>query len=190
MEQMAEKTVSGAAAAERTPALLVRPRFELASALAECIPATLLGAFLIPLVAGTLLFILLSLTGLSRFVSIPAVYGGLLFLCLVVIPPAFYEVRRRALSRTLYRFQGGYLDFQFFRYYLIRQRGRIRLADIENVSERAGVLQERLGLTTVYLLVPGLSYQAQGGFPGLKLSDIPGGRGAARRIQEQIEAAT
>lgn len=172
---------------KKHPLLSLRPKFDMTIFILEALPVVFAGTAGLVMVVGTFIFILFSLIGLSKFIPASSIYTILFVLGIALIPPLFFEIKRRAFQRTFWNFYDNYIEFQFFRYYLVRERGRLHYADISNVIQRAGAIQERLHLTTILLLSPSSSYIARDRIPGLKIADIPDANSIGQRIQNIID---
>lgn len=153
----------------------LRPLFSPLLAGLEAAAFALVGATALAVVLGTLLLLFLTLLGAAVGF---ALYFGLFMLGLLLLPPAYYKIKRKAYDGTHYRFYDDSLEFDHFPQLLIRRRGRIFYRDIAQAAVRTGLAQQREGLASLYLLVPALGAM-HGGFPGLKISDVP---------QEQAES--
>jgi hypothetical protein len=177
--------------AKTPPLFALRSRFDQALTLVEAAPAGVVGAVFSAFVAGTAVYILLSIIGLGRFLSVEGVLGLFFVLGFALSPAAYYEIKKFAYKNTFYAFYDDWLEYQEFRFFVTRRRGRVRLRDIRDVYERASPLQARRTLTSLYLAVPGMNPAAerQGGFSGLKILDVPENSGARDKIVELIEAS-
>jgi hypothetical protein len=151
----------------------------------QCLLVVLPAAFGATLFIGTLFFIILSF--LFKHVGAGGVYSVALVLSLVIIPPIFYELKKRAYQRTAFNFYEDYLDFQYFRFYINRRRGRVRYADIADVSQHASMLQEQQRLLTIDLYVPAMGLRQQTSFAGLRLVDVPRAQDYMTRIIDILE---
>src|SRR3982751_705155 len=96
---------------KRRPILSVRPKFDPGLTMVEALVTTLGGFLVATILFGTFFFIFLSLIGLGRHLSASGIYGFFLVVSLLGIPPLFYEVKKRALQRTIYNFYDDYMDF-------------------------------------------------------------------------------
>lgn len=171
------------------PVMTVRPRFVPHMAMIEALGATLVGTALLTMMGGTLLLILLALTGLTRFMPGWMPHYIMLTAGIVALPPLYYEAKRRAYDRTWYAFYEDYLEFQAFSWMINRQTGRVRYTDIADISQTASALQERENLKTIFLFVPAMGYRNPRGFSGVSLPDIAEGKGFGAKIQDLIERA-
>lgn len=170
---------------KKRPLLALKPRFAPKTAVAEAILPSLLGTVIGTVAGGTFFYILFSIIGLTKFVSVSAIYTVFFLLSLTLLPAAFYEVKRRALSQTVYLFYSNHLEFQNFQFYINRRRGRVRYDDINDVFMKSGWMQGLSGLTTLYLFVPTMG--VEGGFSGLRIKDIPDDRRIASKIMAIVE---
>lgn len=171
---------------KKKPLLSIRPHFDQALAFYESLPATMLSVVVGTGVLGTFFYIILSFIGLGRFISGGTVYLCFFLLCLALTPAVFYELKKKAFSRTAFHFYDGYLEYQNFRFYISRRRGRVRYDDIADVAQRASFLEGLHGLTTVYIYVPNMGYQSNQAFAGIKITNIPDRSNAAGRILDLI----
>lgn len=155
----------------------------------EAVPAGIAGVTVGVFLGATFIFILLNIVGLGRFVSAAALYDIFFILSLALTPALYYEVKKNAWRRTVFRFFDDYLEYQDFKFLITRRRGRVRLRDITDVYERASPLQARRVLTTVYLSIPNMAgpNNIRGAFTGLKIADVPENGGLQERIIELIE---
>ena len=172
---------------KRRPILSVRPKFDPGLTMVQALVTTLGGFIVTTILFGTFFFIFLSLIGLGRHLSATGIYGFFFGLSLLGIPPLFYEVKKRALQRTIYNFYDDYMDFQYFHYYINRRRGRVRYADIADIAQHASALQEHQRLITIFLYVPGMGMGRRGEFAGVKMADLPQSRDYMTKIMDLIE---
>lgn len=162
--------------ARAVPQLSVRPVFDQGLAMVQAVIAGVVGTVVMTLAGGTLLYILIMLLGLGRLIPAGYVYGLVLVASIVLLPPLFFEMKKKACRQTVCHFYGDYADFQFFRFYLSRRRGRFQYADVQDVFQRANALQEQRALTTLYIYVPALAAQLGFGpreLPAVPVNDVP-----------------
>src|SRR5882724_2110176 len=95
---------------KRRPILSVRPKFDSGLAMIQSLAMTLGGFIVTTVLLGTVFFIFLSIVGLGRHLSASGIYGFFCAASLLGIPPIFYEVKKRALQRTIYNFYDDYMD--------------------------------------------------------------------------------
>lgn len=171
------------------PLLSLRPKFDPGLTVVESIPLGLVGAVTLTFLVGTPIFILLSLIGLSAFISLSAFYGLFFVLGLALCPAAYYEAKKFAYKNTFYHFYEDWLEYQDFKFFLIKRRNRVRLRNVSDVFESASPLQARRVLASIYVAVPGMDIMAQsrGGFSGLKIIDIPENSGLREKIIDLVE---
>ena len=167
------------------PILSVRLQFSNTMTMVQCLLVVLPGSMTATFLVGAFFFIILSMMGAK--VSASGIFAVFFALSLVVIPPVFYEIKKRAYKRTAFNFYQGYLDFQYFRYYLNRRRGRVRYADIVDVSQHASMLQEHQRLITIDLYIPAMGLRRQGDFSGLHLTDVPRSQDYLTKVIDLIE---
>lgn len=172
---------------KKKPILSIRPHFDPALAVVESLPATLVATVAGTAVAGTFFHILFSALGITRFIPGSVLYMSLFLMSVTLSPAVFYELKKRALKRTAYHFYDSYLEFQNFRFFINRRRGRVRYEDIADITQHASFLEGLNGLTTVYLYVPGMGYQTFGSFTGVKMTDIRENSQSASRILDMVE---
>jgi hypothetical protein len=170
------------------PVLAIRPHFDQPLTMVHAGLFTAVSCLVITVVAGTFFYILLSILGLGRFIAASYIYGLLFVGAIAVIPPLFFEMRKKAYERTAFLFYGDYLEFQYFQFYLSRRRGRIRYADIKDVSQHASALQEHRRLTTIDLYVPSMGYRGRG-FSGVSMTDLPQRADYMSQIMRILEVA-
>ncbi len=154
------------------PVFSLRPVFDDTIAKIQCAGVAFVGMTVVTLVLGTLLYLVLSIIGLGGIIRPGWVYGLLILASVVVLPPLFYEAKRRAYAATVYHFYEDRLEFQNFKYFLTRQRARIFYAAVSDAFQKANVMQEQKHLTTITLYVPELREQQPRSFPGIRLVDI------------------
>jgi hypothetical protein len=154
------------------PLLTVRPRFDTGISMLQAVAMTAAGSVLLTIGGGTVLYVFLSLTGLTRFISVGYLYGFILVLSILVLPALFFEIRKKAFQRTAWHFYSGWVEFQYFHLWINRRRGRLRYADISDVLQQATTLQEQRGLIDIYIYAPSMAHRT-GAFPGLRLYDLP-----------------
>ncbi|MDE1151361.1 MAG: hypothetical protein PW788_02395 [Micavibrio sp.] len=172
---------------KKRPILSVRPQFDPGLAMVQSLMAA--GVLFLPvtIVGGMLVYILFTIVGLAKFIPASGVFGFFLIMSIAGIPPLFYEIKKRALQRTLYNFYDDYIDFQYFHFYLNRRRGRVRYRDVTDINQHASALQEQRRLTTIYLYVPTMSFAR--GFSGVKMEDLPQSKGYLTKVMDLIEAS-
>lgn len=173
---------------KKRPILSIRPHFDPGLAMVQSLIVTAGGFIVVTIIGGILAYFLLSLILPSKFVKLSYVLQFFALVSIAGIPPLFYEIKKRALQRTLYNFHVDYLDFQFFHFYLNRRRGRLWYRDIADITQHASALQEHQRLTTIYLYAPVMagSYGHRG-FPGLKLEDLPQAKGHLSKIMDVVD---
>ncbi len=154
------------------PIFSLRPVFDDTITKVQCVGVSIIGMTVVTLVVGTLLYLLLSIIGLGGIIRPGWVYGLLILASVVALPALFYEAKRRAYAATAYHFYEDHMEYQDFKYYVTRQRGRIFYAGVTDATQKANFLQEQKHLTTITLYVPELREQQPRSFPGLKLVDI------------------
>ena len=170
----------------KPPLLTVRPHFDQGLTTLQAILFTLIGFLLVTIVLGTFVFILFSIIGLTKIIPAGYIYGLFLVGSIVVLPPLFFEMKKKAYARTVYHFHDDHVDFQYFQFFISMRRGRIRYRDISDVTQQANALQEQRRLTNVYLYVPSMAYNARA-FAGIKISDVPMRQDTMTRIMDMIE---
>ena len=171
----------------KPPLLHIRPNFSSFVAILESLIVSLVGIMMLTFVGGIILLALFSFIGLGRFISGSTIFATLFIFGLVVLPPLYYEIKRKACKNTFYNFYDNYVEFQRFQYMINRRTGRIGYRDIINVVENANFIQQREKLTSVYLFAPDIALAMNGEFPGLKMTDIPQSRAQIKRIFSLIE---
>lgn len=171
---------------KKRPYLSVRPQFDPGLAMVQSILVTVAGFFVLTVVGGVFTLILFMIIGLSHYISSSFVFGFYMLASIAGIPPLFYEMKKRALQRTLFNFYDDYLDFQYFQFYLNRRRGRIWYRDIADITQHASAPQEHQRLTTISLYVPGLNAY-QRGFSGIKMEDLPQSKGYLTKIMDVVQ---
>lgn len=170
------------------PLLTVKSVFVSPLIMWQALPWILGGTLALTAVGGTMLWLLCVLLGLGKIVSPGTPY----FLCFVAglagIAPLYYEMRRRIAQKAFCRFYADYLEYEVFGPFFRHHAGRVFYRDIADMRQRANVLQQRYGLKTIYLAVPGLDWSDRG-FSGLKIEDVPSGKGTGKRIQTLLDHA-
>lgn len=171
---------------KKAPLLSLRPQFDPGLAMVQALGVTVAGTVVLTVAGGTLFYVLIMIFGLGRFVPAGWVYGLFFVGSLVVLPPYFYELKKRAYLRTVYNFYEDYVDFQSFKFYLNPRRGRVRYRDIADIVQQASTLQDQRRLTNIYLSVPSMGL-GRSGFSGVQISDVPVAAGHATRIMDIVE---
>lgn len=166
--------------------LSVRPQFDPGLAMVQSIMVTAAGFFIVTFLGGIITFLLFTIIGLSNYISFSVIFGFYALLSLAGIPPLYYEIKKRAMQRTLFNFYDDYLDFQYFQFYINRRRGRVWYRDIADITQHATALQEHQRLTTIHIYVPGLAQQSQRGVAGVKLEDLPQSKGYLTKIMDIV----
>jgi len=169
---------------KKRPYLSIRPQFDPGLAMVQSLIVTAVGFLAVTVVGGIFTLLLFAIIGLN--VNATNIFGFFMLLGLAGIPPVFYELKKRALQRTLYNFYEDYIDFQYFHWYLNRRRGRIWYRDIADITQHASALQEHQRLTSIYLFVPGLASQ-QGRFSGVKMEDLPQAKGYLTKVMDVVQ---
>lgn len=170
----------------KKPLMTVRPLFVPKIAMWRAVPWVIGGTFFLTVAGGTVFWLLLVLSGLSRFVSPGVPY----FICFVAglagIAPLYFELRKKIFSQSFCRFFEQYLEYEVYTFFFQHHSGRVWYRDIAKMHQRADFLQQRDHLKTIYLSVPGMDWSDRG-FYGLKLVDVPSGKGIGRRIQTLLD---
>jgi len=171
----------------KPPLLRIRPHFSSFIAILESLVVSLVGIVMSTFVGGMVLLVLFSFIGLGRFISGGTIFATLFIFGLVVFPPLYYEIKRKACKNTFYNFYDNYVEFQRFQYMINRRTGHIGYRDIVNVAENANFIQQREKLTSVYLFAPDITPAMNREFPGLKMTDIPRSGDQIKQIFSLIE---
>jgi hypothetical protein len=174
---------------KKTPLLTVKPVFDPGLAMMESLPACAAGTVVSVFLGATLIVLLLGALGLGNLIGAGSVYSTFFVLGLAATPALYFEAKKAAYRRTVFHFHADYLEYQDFRFFLNRRRGRVRLRDIDDVLERTSFLQSRRGLSSVYLVIPSFPQRLQGPLPGLKIPDVPDQAGLRDKIIDLIEAS-
>lgn len=169
------------------PVFSVRPFFDQPLAIVHSMVAMVAGTLVLTIVGGFLLYILVLMLGLSRFIAPGYVFGLVLVASIVCVAPIYFDLRRKAYQRTIWHFYDTHVDFQFFRYYTGRQRARLHYRDITHIAQRASALQEQRGLTTIYLHAPAMNFHNSRAFSGLKIFDVQLRADYMTRIMDIVE---
>ena len=140
------------------PLLTIRPHFDQGLVTVQSLLFTAVAFLLVTIIGGTIFYVLLQLIGLGRFVAAGYVYGLFLVGSLVVLPPLFFELKKKAYSRTFFRFYDDYLEFQYFQFMLLQRRSRLRYRDVSDVVQAGGARQTHRRLNTHLLLAPHSNY--------------------------------
>lgn len=171
---------------KKQPLLTVRPHFDQGLVTVQALIFTSVGFVLMTMIGGTLFYILLHMIGIGRFFSGGHIYGLFLIGSLVVLPPLFFEVKKKAYARTFFRFYDDYLEYQYFQFLISPRRGRVRYRDIDDVMQAGGALQAQRMLTSILILIPGFNRHPRA-FSGLKIDDVPQKLDLMPRILDLIE---
>jgi hypothetical protein len=171
---------------KKQPLLTVRPHFDQGLVTVQALLFTAVTFLLVTMIGGTLFYILLHLIGIGRFFNAGHIYGLFLIGSLVVSPPLFFEVKKKAYARTFFRFYEDYLEYQYFQFLISPRRGRVRYRDIDDVMQAGGALQSQRMLTNILIAVPGLNRHPRA-FSGLKIEDVPQKLDLMPRILDLIE---
>ena len=167
------------------PLLTIRPHFDQGLVILQAVLFTAAAFLLVTIIGGTLFYILLQLIGLG-FISPGYVYGLFLVASIVVLPSVFFELKKKAYSRTFFRFYDDYLEFQYFQFMLSQRRGRVRYRDVADVVQAGGALQSQRMLTSILIMVPGMNYNPRA-FSGVKIDDVPQKLDLMPKILDLIE---
>jgi hypothetical protein len=171
---------------KKQPVLTVRPHFDQGLVTVQALLFTAVAFLLVTVIGGTLFFILLHLVGIGRFFSAGHIYGLFLVGSLVVLPPLFFEIKKKAWGRTFFRFYEDYLEYQYFQFLISPHRGRVRYRDVDDVLQAGGALQNQRMLTTILISVPGMNRHPRA-FSGLRIEDVPQKLDLMPRILDLIE---
>lgn len=171
---------------KKQPLLTIRPHFDQGLVTVQALLFTGVGFILTTLIGGTLFFILLHMIGIGRFFSAGHIYGFFLIGSIVVLPPLFFELKKKAYARTFFRFYEDYLEYQYFQFLISPRRGRIRYRDVEDVMQEGGALQSQRMLTSILISVPGMNRHPRA-FSGLRIEDVPMKLDLMPRILDFIE---
>lgn len=168
------------------PLLAVRPAFVSQLVMWQALPWILGGTLALTTVGGTALWLICVLLGLKNVISPGTPY----FICLIAglagIAPLYYELRRRIAQKSFCRFFSDRVEYEIFGSFFRHHAGRIFYRDIADMRQRADILQQRYSLKTIYLSVPDIGWSDRG-FSGLKLEDLPAGKGIGKRIQTLLD---
>jgi hypothetical protein len=168
---------------KKRPLLSVRPTFDSSLTLLQSVGVSLLGIFVLTILLGTFFYIILSFMN-PRAAS--ASYWFFLIVSGFGVPIFFFELKKKAYQRTLFNFHEDYLEFQYFKFYLNRRRGRVRYAEITGIDQHASALQDHQRLTTIYINVPSMNFR-RGVFAGLELYDLPQAKNYLNKIIDIVE---
>lgn len=170
----------------KKPLMTVAPSFVPRIIMWRALPWVLGGTFVLTVAGGTILWFLISIMGFGRAVSAGVPY----FLCFVAgltgIAPFYYELQRKIYARTFCHFFEQHLEYETYTLLFRHHAGRVRYRDISGMYQRSNFLQQRDNLKTIYLVVPEMDWQDRG-FYGVKLIDVPVGKGIGRRIQTLLD---
>lgn len=173
---------------KKRPILSIRPHFDPGLAMVQSIMVTAVGFIVVTAVGSILTYIILSLILPAKFVKFGVILQFFMLISIAGIPPLFYEIKKRALQRTLYNFHVDYLEFQFFHFYINRRRGRLWYQDIADITQHASFLQEHQRLTTIFLYAPSmLGIYGRRGYPGLKMEDLPQSKGYLNKVMDVVD---
>jgi hypothetical protein len=168
---------------KKRPLLSVRPTFDSSLTLLQAVGVSILGVFVLTILLGTFFYILLS------FMNARAAGASYWFFLIVTgfgVPIFFFELKKKAYQRTLFNFHEDYLEFQYFKFYLNRRRGRVRYSEITDIAQHASMLQDHQRLTTIYITVPSMAYR-RSSFAGLELYDLPQSKNYLNKIIDIVE---
>lgn len=180
------------AAAKPKPIFSVRPVFDTHLTMIEAAPITIVGIAAGTAVVGTLIYILLYMLGIGKYIPGGAFYTVMFFLSITLTPAAYYELKKRAYARTVCHFYDTYLEFQDFRYFINRRRGRVKYDDIRDIGQQSSLFEGLCHLATVSIYVPGMGYQYtySNGFSGLRLRGIPERSDLSARLLDLIQSGS
>lgn len=173
---------------KKRPILSIRPHFDPGLAMVQSIMVTAVGFIVVTMAGSIFTYLLLSLILPAKFVKFSLIMQFFLLISVAGIPPLFYEIKKRALQRTLYNFHEDYLEFQYFHFYVNRRRGRLWYRDIADITQHASFLQEHQRLTTIYLYAPSMvGAYGQRGFMGLKLEDLQQSKSYLNKVMDVVD---
>lgn len=173
---------------KKRPILSIRPHFDPGLAMVQAIMVTAVGFIVVTAAGSIFTYIILSLILPAKFVKFGFILQFFLLISIAGIPPLFYEIKKRALQRTLYNFHADYLEFQFFHFYVNRRRGRLWYHDIADVTQHASFLQEHQRLTTIFLYAPSmLGVYGRRGYPGIKIEDLQQSKGYLNKVMDVVD---
>jgi|GEM_PF-1401853 len=170
----------------KKPILTIRPLFDQGLTTVQAILFAAVAFLPVTIIAGTLLYVLLSLIGLGNFINASYLYGLILIASIVCLPPLFFEMKKKAYGRTVFHFFDDYMDYQHMPFYLNLRRSRLRYRDITDVRMEGQVLQEQRRLTNILLYVPDMAPNRRA-FGGVKIPDVPITQDYMARIMDLIE---
>jgi hypothetical protein len=176
---------------KKRPILTIRPRFDPGLSMIEAGLATVGGFLVTTFLLGTFFFLIFSAIGLTRHLSGGSFYTFFMVLSVIAIPPAFYELKKRAYQRTIFNFYEDTIEFQYFSFFLTRRRGRVRYTDITDLVQDASALQEHQNLQSIYIFIPGMAglrQRQRRSFSGLKIVDVPTDKDYMTVLAELIDA--
>ena len=173
---------------KKAPLLTIRPLFDQGLATIQAVLFTVVAFLPVTIIVGTLLFVLLGLIGLGRFIDGSYIYGFILIVSIVCLPPVFFEMKKRAYGRTVFHFFEDHVDYQYMPFYMGLRRSRLRYRDIADVRMEGQMLQEQRRLTNILIYVPSMAPNART-FGGLKVPDVPMSQDYMIRIMDLIESS-
>lgn len=173
---------------KKSPILSIRPVFDQGLVTLQSVLFTAVAFILTTVIGGTIFFMLLHLIGLGRFVDASYIYGIFLIASIVLLPPLFFELKKRAYGRTVFHFFEDHVDYQYMHFYISLRRSRVRYREISDVRMEGHALQEQRRLTNIYITVPSMAQHPRA-FAGIKIPDVPMSQDYLARILDMVESS-
>jgi len=167
----------------------VQPNFIPSVMVVKSFTYGLVGAICLTFGGGIFLMLLLTLLGLSSFMSIGKIFTGLFLLGFICIPIIYYEIKRKNVRATYFRFYDDWVDFSYFSGWLLnRKKGRLYYTDITDMVQNSNFFQRFGNLKTIELHAPNTSFYERGqNFVGIVMEDILIGKGDGEKIQDLLQ---
>lgn len=169
------------------PLFTVQPQFIPRLTVIEAFITALAGTLLLTLVGGTILFMLCALLGISKILPVWFLYFIFFAASVVIIPPLYFELKKKAYAQTQFSFFPDHLEYKNFEWLILPRRGRIKYSAIEGLSRKTNFLQTPHQIESLRLHVPGLPFQSFNRFQGLNLPDILTEKNYGEQIEGLLE---
>lgn len=171
---------------KNAPILTIRPLFDQGLVTVQAVLFAVVAVLPVTVIVGTVLFMLFGLLGLGRFIDAGYLYGLILVIGIVGLPPLFFEMKKKAYGRTVFHFFEDHADYQHMPFFMGLRRSRLRYRDIADVRMEGQMLQEQRRLTNIVIYVPSMAPNPRA-FGGVKIPDVPISQDYMIRIMDLIE---
>jgi len=154
------------------PLFILRPKFASTQTILEALLVTVMVTLTLTAIGGTILMILFSFIGLGKFFSASLIYYTIFFISLLTTPALYYEVKRKFIKRSFYKFFPDRMEFVQFGKFFNQRQGRLRFKEVTDIVQRSNIIEQRDKVQTIYIWAPNFGFSDNRGFTGVALENI------------------